>query len=140
MFRLYYVLILLSISATQILLGTAIEIKTMADYKALCAQDKPVVLMFYAPWCGACTSMKEPYNEVSTGSKDVILAKVSIDNAETKSLKDAFCVTAVPTFITRQTGTMSKEALSNMVKGHSRQPLTPKAPAKEVPSNPSAKK
>lgn len=103
----------------------AIEITSMKDYKELCTQDKPFVLMFYAPWCGACSGMKEPFNEVATQVQDIILAKVNIDNTETKSLKEAFCVTAVPTFITRQTGAMSKDALASMVNGHRRLPIKP---------------
>ena len=33
------------------LMAAVMELKTMNDYKELCAQDKPFVLMFYAPWC-----------------------------------------------------------------------------------------
>lgn len=95
-----------------------LEITSMKDYKELCQQNKPIVIMFYAPWCGACTSMKEPFNEVASRGEEDILVKVNIDNPETKSLKDALGISAVPTFVTRQTGAMQKEALSAMVNGH----------------------
>ncbi len=122
------------------LMAAVTEIKTMNDYKELCARDKPFVLMFYAPWCGACNGMKEPYDQVSAGTQDVIMAKVSVDNPELKSLKEAFCITAVPTLITRQSGMMSKEDLNTLIKGHIRQPIPQKVTPQPTKAQPTTKK
>jgi thioredoxin-like negative regulator of GroEL len=117
--------------------ATALDINTMDDYKNLCAQDKPFVLMFYAPWCGACKDMKKPFDEISINhGQEIILAKVNIENTGTKRLKELFCITAIPTFICKESGMMSKEALSGMVKGHIRQPAALKALRKDANSKP----
>lgn len=130
-------LLFLLISCAGIMSATALEIKTMEDYKKLCAQDKPFVLMFYAPWCGACQGMKQPFDEVSgANAQEIILAKVNIENAGTNSLKEAFCITSIPTFMCRQAGMMSKEALSDMVKGHIRRPAVLKALPKDANAKP----
>lgn len=140
MMKRYAALTLLCISWGSCLLAAVIELKTMKDYKELCAQDKPFVLMFYAPWCSACKGMKEPYDQVSQETADVIMAKVSIENAELKSLKEAFCVTSIPTFITRQSGMMGKQSLSSLVKGHIRQPIPPKVAPQAAPAKAETKK
>jgi thiol-disulfide isomerase/thioredoxin len=104
----------------------ALEIMTMEDYKALCRQDKPFILMFYAPWCGACQSMKQSYNEIAAAeAHHITLAKVNVDNPATKSLKDAHCISAFPTFVTRQIGSMSTQNLASLVKS-----VSPVEPAK----------
>lgn len=36
------------------------EIKTKEEYQKVLRSGKPVVVKFYAPWCGAC-NMMEPY-------------------------------------------------------------------------------
>ncbi len=140
MYKHYAVLALLLASMESCLRAAVIELKTMKDYKELCTQNKPFVLMFYAPWCSACSGMKEPYNQVSGEIQDVLLAKVNIETAELKSLIEAFCVTSVPTFVTRQSGMMSKDALTTLVKGHIRQPLPQKSPAQGASAKPEAKK
>lgn len=140
MYKKYAVLALLLASRGSCLRAAVIELKTMKDYKELCTQNKPFVLMFYAPWCSACSGMKEPYNQVSGEIQDVLLAKVNIETAELKSLIEAFCVTSVPTFVTRQSGMMSKDALTTLVKGHIRQPLPQKSAAPGTSAKPEAKK
>lgn len=130
-----FLLITLSSLKAHAKVAEALEITTMDDYKALCRQEKPFVLMFYAPWCGACQSMKQPYIELAISeAPHITLAKVNVDNPATKSLKDVFCITAFPTFITRQTGSMSTQDLTSLVKSVSHvEPTKAQAPTPQAP-------
>jgi len=113
-------------------LQAAKDLKTMAEYKEACAQKKPLVLFFYAPWCGACKGMKEPYDKVAKDSPDVHMVKINIENKEFKGLMKAFCITSIPTIITRQTGMMKLDQLEKMVAGHKRTPLQPAKEKKQA--------
>jgi len=104
-------------------LQAAKELTTMKEYKEACAQKKPLVLFFYTPWCSACKGMKDPYDKIAKDSPDVHMVKINIENKEFKGLMKAFCITSIPTIITRQTGMMKLEQLEKMVAGHIRTPL-----------------
>ncbi len=106
-------------------LQAAQELKTRAEYKEACAQKKPLEIFFYAPWCGACKGMKEPYDKIAKDSPDTLMVKINIENKEFKGLMEAFCITSIPTIITRQTGMMKLEQLERMVAGHKKTPLKP---------------
>ncbi|CAN8268109.1 unnamed protein product [Cochlearia groenlandica] len=60
--------------------------------------DKPVLVDFYATWCGPCQLMVPILNEVSETLKDKI-AVVKIDAEKYPSLADKYQVEALPTFI-----------------------------------------
>jgi len=107
----------------------ATELTSLVDYKKVCQQKKPLVILFYADWCGACKVMKEPYDKVADATSDVVMVKVNIANKNLKILQEALCVSTIPTIVTRQSGAMTEEQLMNMVTGHIRQPAQPqKAP------------
>ncbi|KAF8105304.1 hypothetical protein N665_0159s0009 [Sinapis alba] len=60
--------------------------------------DKPVLVDFYATWCGPCQLMVPILNEVSETLKDKI-AVVKIDTEKYPNLANKYQVEALPTFI-----------------------------------------
>ncbi|KAG2305333.1 hypothetical protein Bca4012_064393 [Brassica carinata] len=60
--------------------------------------DKPLLVDFYATWCGPCQLMVPILNEVSETLKDKI-AVVKIDTEKYPSLANKYQVEALPTFI-----------------------------------------
>ncbi|BAT94314.1 Thioredoxin protein [Vigna angularis] len=64
----------------------------------LANSEKPVLVDFYATWCGPCQFMVPILNEVSTRLKDKIQV-VKIDTEKYPSIADKYRIEALPTFI-----------------------------------------
>ncbi|XP_019174463.1 PREDICTED: thioredoxin Y1, chloroplastic-like [Ipomoea nil] len=60
--------------------------------------DKPILVDFYATWCGPCQFMVPVLNEVSDSMKDKIQV-VKIDTEKYPSIADKYQIQALPTFI-----------------------------------------
>ena len=82
---------------------------------------KPVLVDFYAVWCGPC-QMLAPVIEELENSRDDFLA-VKIDVHQEPALAQRFSITAVPTLllfrngenVKRVSGFLSKEALEQFI-------------------------
>nr|KJB59445.1 hypothetical protein B456_009G254900 [Gossypium raimondii] len=64
----------------------------------LANSDKPVLVDFYATWCGPCQFMVPVLNEVSATLKDKIQV-VKIDTEKYPSIADKYNIQGLPTFI-----------------------------------------
>ncbi|GMH01020.1 hypothetical protein Nepgr_002859 [Nepenthes gracilis] len=64
----------------------------------LAKSDKPVLVDFYATWCGPCQFMVPILNEVSATLKDKVQV-VKIDTEKYPSIADKYKIEALPTFI-----------------------------------------
>ncbi|XVE60116.1 hypothetical protein DITRI_Ditri05aG0101400 [Diplodiscus trichospermus] len=64
----------------------------------LANSDKPVLVDFYATWCGPCQFMVPVLNQVSSTLKDKIQI-VKIDTEKYPSIADEYRIQALPTFI-----------------------------------------
>ncbi|XAR48660.1 Protein-disulfide reductase [Bertholletia excelsa] len=69
----------------------------------LANSDKPILVDFYATWCGPCQFMTPIINEVSTAMKDKIQL-VKIDTEKYPSIADKYRIEALPTFIIFKNG------------------------------------
>lgn len=70
----------------------------MENFKTLIGSETPVLVDFYADWCGPCKAMSPAIQEVGrevAGKARVI--KVNIDKNQTAAMQ--YNVRAVPTFI-----------------------------------------
>ncbi len=97
----------------------------METFKDIISSSQPVLVDFYADWCGPCKAMNPIIKEVAhelQGKARVI--KVNIDKAEDASRK--YAVMAVPTFILfkngkevwRHAGMIDKPGLLRTITSH----------------------
>jgi len=88
---------------------------------AVIRSDKPVLLDFWAPWCGPCRMVSPIVNEIADERADVKVGKVNVD--EQPELASAFGVMGIPTLVvvkdgkvaSRATGARPKAAILQML-------------------------
>ena len=75
------------------------------DFNAKIRGEKPVVVKFFAPWCGPCKASGPVVKELSEDRKDIEFIEVSHEgNADSKKLFDQYKVSSFPTFVVFKDG------------------------------------
>lgn len=75
----------------------------MGKFKELISSDIPVVVDFYADWCGPCQAMSPVIQRVATGvGEKAKVIKVNVD--KNQQAAQQFNVRSVPTFIIFKNG------------------------------------
>lgn len=97
----------------------------MSKFSELIHKETPVLVDFYADWCGPCQTMIPILKTVKEELGDAItIIKINID--KNKSLATTFQVRGVPTFmlyksgqqVWRQSGIINKNDLIREIKKH----------------------
>jgi len=71
--------------------------------------EKPVLVDFWASWCGPCRMVAPLVEQIATENQDVKVAKVDIDAQP--ELASAFRVMSIPTLMVFKDGKLAKTAV-----------------------------
>ena len=82
----------------------------------------PVLIDFYADWCGPCKMLSPIVDEVASENDDIKVVKVNVDEAQNTAIK--YQIMSIPTLVVikngnevnRSVGVIDKDEIINMVK------------------------
>lgn len=97
----------------------------MGKFSEIIKGKKPVLIDFFAEWCGPCKMMAPILKEVKEDlGENVIILKIDVD--KNQQIANTYQIRGVPTFMLfkeetllwRQSGTLHKDDLIQIINSH----------------------
>ena len=81
---------------------------TKENFAQIKASEKPVLLDFYADWCGPCRMVSPLVDEIAEERDDILVGKINVD--EQQELAMEFGVVSIPTLVVMKNGTVVSQS------------------------------
>ena len=82
--------------------------------KEVLESEKPVLLDFWASWCGPCRMVSPIVDEIAEERSDIAVGKVNVD--EQPELAGKFGVSSIPTLVVLREGRIVRQSVGAMPK------------------------
>ena len=79
-----------------------------SNFEEIKNSEKPVLLDFYADWCGPCRMVSPVIDEIAEERDDIVVGKVNVDEEE--ELAGQFGVFSIPTLVVLKGGKVVNQA------------------------------
>jgi thioredoxin 1 len=77
------------------------------NFKDVVSTEKPVLIDFYADWCGPCKMLSPVVDEIAEENPQFVVGKVNVDEEEELAME--FGVMSIPTLIIFKNGNVSEK-------------------------------
>ncbi len=85
--------------------------------------ETPVLVDFWAPWCGPCRAVAPVLEEINGEKDDLRIVKLNIDDNQQTAAK--YGVMSIPTMIVFKNGQVAKQIVGALPKARLEQELEP---------------
>ncbi|MBQ1261240.1 MAG: thioredoxin [Clostridia bacterium] len=82
---------------------------TKESYDSVIATDKPVLIDFYADWCGPCRMVSPIVDAIAEEHPEYVVGKINVDNEGELAVK--FGIMSIPTLIVLKNGEVANKAV-----------------------------
>lgn len=79
------------------------------NFNSVKASEKPVLLDFYADWCGPCRMVSPLVDEIAEENPQYLVGKINVD--QEPELAQAFGVTSIPMLIVMKNGRIVQKSV-----------------------------
>lgn len=93
-------------------MADVIEITSDTFQGLVLESEKPVIVDFWAPWCGPCRMIAPVIDEIARDREDVVVAKLNVDEAP--NIAQQYGIQGIPFIGLFQNGQLVKNAVGAM--------------------------
>ncbi len=87
---------------------------TKENFEQIKNGEKPVLLDFYADWCGPCRMVAPIIEEIGNERDDIVVGKINVD--EQGELAQEFGVMSIPTLVVLKNGEITNQVTGSRPK------------------------
>ena len=95
---------------------TSVKINRNNFENEVMKSEKPVLLDFWATWCGPCRMVSPVIDEIAGEHPEIKVGKINVD--EEPELASAFKVTSIPSLFVVKDGKIANQAVGAIPKQH----------------------